>query len=91
MVALGFGLILVVPFILGCAAMALPLARTAKVAIAVSPLLLLVLAVLGGFFWLGDVGGALIAAIATWAWLLGVGASRDVRSMQRVVTRLGRR
>jgi hypothetical protein len=86
-VAFGFSLILGVPFALGCAAMALPVRRLTKVVIALAPLVLLALSIAMQVFWLGDVGGFVIALIATWAWLVGVGLSDDVRSLGRVVAR----
>jgi hypothetical protein len=86
-VAFGFSLILGVPFALGCAAMALPVRRLTKVVIALAPLVLLALSIAMQVFWLGDVGGFVIALIATWAWLVGVGLSGDVRSLGRVVAR----
>ena len=87
---LGFALILGVPFVLACAAMALPMPRVARVLIAVAPLAILALAVVDHFFWIGDIGGMVIAFIATWGWLLGAGLSRDVRSATRFVVRLAR-
>lgn len=89
-VAVGFMLILGVPFAAGVAAMALPIGRAARIVIACAPVGLLVLTIGTGYFWLGDVGGAFIALIATWAWLFGVGLSRDLRSVLRIVTRVAR-
>jgi hypothetical protein len=86
-VALGFALVLGVPFALGCAAMALPVRRLTKVVIALAPVLLLGLSIAMQVFWLADIGGLVIAFIATWAWLFGVGSSGDVRSLGRVVAR----
>lgn len=77
---LGFVLIFGVPFIAGVVAMALPLGRVTKVALAASPVGLVALIAASGGFWLGDLGGAFIAAAGTWSWLLGIGASRDLRS-----------
>jgi hypothetical protein len=89
-VALGFAIVLGVPFALGCVAMALPLRRLGKVAIALAPLAALALALVEHSFWLGDIGGLAIAVIATWAWLLGTAASSDLRSLTRLVVRLAR-
>jgi len=89
-VALSFMVILGVPFAAGVGAMALPIGRAARIAIACAPVGLLVLAIGTGYFWLGDIGGAFIALIATWAWLLGVGLSRDLRSVVRLVARVAR-
>jgi hypothetical protein len=90
MVILGFVLILGVPLVLGCLAMALRVNRGAKVVIAVAPVVLLALAITQGFFWIGDIGAFVIAVIATWAWLLGVGLSGDLRSLARVIARAAR-
>ena len=89
-VVVGFMLILGVPFAAGVAAMALPIGRAARIAIACLPVGLIVLADGTGYFWLGDIGGAFIAVIATGAWLFGVGLSRDLRSVVRVVARVAR-
>jgi hypothetical protein len=67
--------------------MALPVRRLTKVAIALAPVVLLALSIAMQVFWLADIGGFVIALIATWAWLVGVAASRDVRSLGRVVAR----
>jgi hypothetical protein len=83
--------VLRVPFVAGVAAMALPIGRAARVGVACIPVAFLALAIMAGFFWLGDIGGAFIAFIATWAWLLGVGVSRDLRSVGRFVASVVRR
>jgi hypothetical protein len=54
------------------------------------PVALLVVALGAGVFWLGDIGGAIVVVIGTWAWLLGVGMSGGVRSLIRLVARLQR-
>ena len=90
MVVLSFTLILAVPFVLACAAMALPVPYLLKSLIAISPLAIFALAIADHFFWIGDIGGFVIAFIATWSWLLGVGLGRDVRSATRFVVRLAR-
>jgi hypothetical protein len=86
-IAVSFMVILGVPFAAGVGALALPIGRAARIAIACAPLGLLALAIGTGYFWLGDIGGAFIA---TWAWLLGVGLSRDVRSVARLVAHVAR-
>jgi hypothetical protein len=89
-VAISFMVVLGVPFAAGVGAMALPIGRAARFAIACAPVGLLALAIWAGYFWLGDIGGAFIAFIATWAWLLGVGLSRDLRSVVRLVAHVAR-
>jgi hypothetical protein len=89
-VALAFVLTLGVPFAVGCAAMAPPVSRVTNVVIAVAPVVLLAVATTGGVFWIGDVGGLVIAVITTWAWLLGVGSSGNLRSLARVIVRVVR-
>jgi hypothetical protein len=89
-VAVAFMLVLGVPFAAGVGAMALPVSRDARIAIAVVPVALLVVALGAGVFWLGDIGGAIVVVIGTWAWLLGVGMSGGVRSLIRLVARLQR-
>lgn len=91
MVVLGFAVVIGVPFVLGCACMALPVPRVVKVAIAVLPLALFTFAGWGGVFWIGDIGGAVTIAIATWSWLLGVALSRDVRSIRHLALHTARR
>ena len=61
--------------------------RLTKVAVALAPVVLLVPSITMQVFWIGDIGGFVIALIATWAWLIGVGMSGDVRSLGRVVVR----
>jgi hypothetical protein len=70
--------------------MALPVTRVAKVGIAVAPVALLAVATTTDVFWIGDVGGVVIAVIATFGWLFGVGLSGDVRSLARVIARVAR-
>jgi len=89
-VPLGFAIVLGVPLALGCAAMALPVTPWSKVAIALTPLGALTLAVVERSFWLGDIGDAVIAVIATWAWLFGIAISNEMRSVARFITRLAR-
>ena len=90
MVAVGFLIILGVPFAFGCAAMALPVRRVTKVVVAIAPVVLLALAMMLEFFWLGDIGGFVIAVIATFAWLFGIGLSGDLRSLAHVIARVAR-
>jgi hypothetical protein len=89
-VAVGLMVVLGVPFAAGVGTMALPIGRAARIAVACAPVGLLALAIGTGYFWLGDIGSAFIAFIATWAWLLGVGVSRDLRSVARLVARVAR-
>lgn len=90
MLALALVLVLGVPFAAGIGAMALAVGRDARISIALLPVALLLLALVSGVFWLGDIGGAIVAFIATWAWLLGVGLSSDVQSLIRFALRLRR-
>jgi hypothetical protein len=86
----GFALIIGLPFMLGAAAMALPVPRPIKLVIALAPMALLALAAVGGAFWIGDLGAPVIALIATWAWLLGVALNGAVRTSARAAKRLAR-
>lgn len=85
MVALGFALIVGVPFALGVGAMTLRVPRLVKLGVAVAPAAGFALLVVSGAFWLGDMGAPLILLIALWGWLLGVGMSRDMRWVLRRV------
>ena len=67
--------------------MALPVRRLTKVMIALVPVALLARSIATQVFWLGDIGGLVIALIATWAWLVGVASSGDIRSLGRFVAR----
>jgi hypothetical protein len=65
----------------------MPIRRTVRIVIALFPLVLFIVAVEGGVFWLGDIGGFFITGLSLLAWLLGVGLSRDLRSFIRFVGR----
>lgn len=64
--------------------MALRIPRPLKAGVALAPAAGFALLVVSGFFSLGDIGAPLILLIAMWGWLLGVAASRDVRSLIRL-------
>jgi hypothetical protein len=71
--------------------MALPVRPLVKFVIALSPAALLAVAVADRFFWIGDPGGFVVLLSATWAWLLGVALSADVRSAARAMAGVARR
>ena len=89
-VALGFGLIIGLPFAFAATAMALPLPRLVKAAIALAPVALFGVAIAGDAFWIGEPGAPIIGFVATVAWLLGVLLSRRVRSGARRAARVVR-